>query len=93
VSAVIARQQRALRRLVQECLLFQFEPRRSRCAECNGLLTLRTLAAGARGVPCPFLRPLHSRAASFSAVGSHLRADKHHSFALVGRQEDDAICL
>lgn len=89
VGAIVVCQRRALRGLVEKCQVCQFGPRRSKRIACNGLLTLRTLAAGARAARCARSQALQSCAASASAVGA-LRADKHHSFALVGRQEDDA---
>lgn len=96
VSTVVTGQRWALRRLIQKWLRCQFEPRRSNGVPCNCSLTLRSLRGDARGAQVVLLAISPSpRGVALSSLGraTDLRADKHHSFALVGRQEDDAVGL
>ena len=83
VRAVVAGQNGALRRFVHERIVCQIEPRRPKLARVDDLLTLRPRAHRARRRVGTKYRYLRRPEASWAFAGLDLRADKHHSFALV----------
>src|SRR5579883_3379737 len=83
VRAVVAGQYGALRRFVHERIVCQIEPRGSRLARIDDLLTLRPGELSARRRFGMKDRCLRRPAASSALAGLDLRANKHHSFALV----------